>query len=587
MEQTNWKNKLYYGDNLRILRDLVKDESVDLIYLDPPFNSNATYNLLFKEKDGKSSEAQIEAFDDTWQWDQNAERTYHEVVGEGPDKLSKLIEALRKFLGSNDMMAYLVMMAVRLVELRRVLKPTGSIYLHCDPTASHYIKLLMDAVFGVENYRNEIVWRNTAYNKAEKTFGTIHQTLFFYTKSNIYLFNQIKTPYLQQYIDDFFKEEDEKGRFRLVLLTGPGERKGDCAHEWRGYNPTSIKRHWQPASYLYKKYKEITNEDLSIYPLIQRLDKLDEVGMIYWGKKGTSVPNYKFYLNDAPGVPLQDIWSYQPGTKGCVYGNSKPSIDEDVKWLTATDAERLGYPTQKPEGLLSRIIKASSNEGDVVLDPFCGCGTAVAVAERLKRRWIGIDITHLAITLMKKRLEDTFGAELAPYEVVGEPKDMSGAKELFRIDPYQFQWWAIGLVDGKPAGGEKKKGADRGIDGYINFFDDDTGKVKKVIISVKGGHVMSPYIRDLKGVLEREDAQIGLLITLESPTKPMMTEAAEAGLYESPMLGKKYPRLQILTIEELLEGKKLEYPEGLRPDMFTRAKRQEKEKGKDKGLFED
>lgn len=547
MEQSNWKNKLYYGDNLNILRDFVKDESVDLIYLDPPFNSNATYNLLFKEKDGKSSEAQIEAFDDTWQWDQNAERTYHEVVGEGPDKLSKLVEALRKFLGSNDMMAYLVMMAVRLVELRRVLKPTGSIYLHCDPTASHYIKLLMDSVFGVENYKQELTWiRHSAHNNATRNYPSITDSIFYYTKTNNYLFYTQFTPYDESYINGFFRNIDEKGRrYSVNSLKNPSDRP-NLKYEYKGYPPP-------PTGWTCTK---------------EKMEEYDRQGRLEYPKNKDGRIRLKYFLDDMKGQPVTNVW-------------------DDIQALSGAHAERMGYPTQKPEALLERIIKASSNEGDVVLDPFCGCGTAVAVAERLKRRWVGIDITHLAITLMKKRLEDTFGAELAPYEVVGEPKDMSGAKELFRIDPYQFQWWAIGLVDGKPAGGEKKKGADRGIDGYINFFDDDTGKVKKVIISVKGGHVMSPYIRDLKGVLDREDAQIGLLITLEPPTKPMMTEAAEAGLYESPLLGKKYPRLQILTIEELLEGKKLEYPEGLRPDMFARAKRQEKEKDKDKRLFED
>ena len=553
MEQTNWKNKLYYGDNLYILRDLVKDESVDLIYLDPPFNSNATYNLLFKEKDGKSSEAQIEAFDDTWQWDQNAERVYHEVVGEGPDKLSKLVEALRKFLGSNDMMAYLVMMAVRLVELRRVLKSTGSIYLHCDPTASHYIKLLLDAVFGVENYRNEITWKrrhgfSSAVHESNR-FGVCTDIIFFYAKTEQARFRpqyNIDAPGYKEYVEAFFTMVDENGRkFQPTSLTNPAYRP-NLIYEYKGYKPP--KNGWMISK--------------------EKMGQWDNEGRIYFPPNKEGRLRRKSYADELRGMPIQNLW-------------------DDIEQLGAHASERLGYPTQKPEALLERIIKASSNEGDVVLDPFCGCGTAVAVAERLKRRWIGIDITHLAITLMKKRLEDTFGAELSPYEVVGEPKDMSGAKELFRIDPYQFQWWAIGLVDGKPAGGEKKKGADRGIDGYINFFDDDTGKVKKVIISVKGGHVMSPYIRDLKGVLEREEAQIGLLITLEPPTKPMMTEAAEAGLYTSPLLGRSYPRLQILTIEQLLEGKKLEYPEGLRPEMFAKAKRQEKEKGKEKNLFEE
>jgi DNA modification methylase len=586
MDKSNWINRLYYGDNLNILRDFIPDESVDLIYLDPPFNSKATYNLLFKEKDGKASEAQIEAFDDTWQWDIGTEGIYYELVQDAPDKLSRLIEALKQFLGSNDMMAYLVMMAVRLVELHRVLKSTGSIYLHCDPTASHYLKLVMDAVFGADNYRNEIIWRNTAYNKAMKQFGTIHQTVLFYSKSKNYLFNQIFTPYSKQYIDSFFRLKDDKGTYQSVSLTGSGIRKGDSGLEWRGYNPTSSKRHWAIPSYLNKKYYQITGKDISDHPLLKRLDLLDEIGLISWGKDGTSSPRYKYYLGDAKGKPLQDIWATQPSTLGCVYDDEKQCIDEDVKWLSSQDKERLGYPTQKPEGLLERIINASSNEGDVVLDPFCGCGTAVAVAERLKRKWIGIDITHLAITLMKKRLDDTFGKELSPYKVEGEPEDLSGARELFKIDPYQLQWWALGLVDGKPAGGTKKKGADRGIDGYINFFD-EPGKVKRVIISVKGGKVQSPYIRDLKGVVEREDAQIGLLITLEPPTKPMIKEAAEAGFYESPLIGKKYPKIQILTIEELIDGKELEYPKGLRMEMFAKAKRQEKGSGKVENLFEE
>lgn len=554
MEQTNWKNKLYYGDNLYILRDFVKDESVDLIYLDPPFNSNATYNLLFKEKDGKSSEAQIEAFDDTWQWDQNAERVYHEVVGEGPDKLSKLVEALRKFLGSNDMMAYLVMMAVRLVELRRVLKPTGSIYLHCDPTASHYIKLLLDAVFGFENYRNEISWKRKTgsgeTNQKSNRFGQQTDTIYFYTKTEL---NKLNHQYVfdedyQKYVDKYFTFEDENGRKYWADNLGSPALRPNLIYEYKGYKPP--KNGWAISK--------------------EKMEQWDKEGKLVFPKNPDGRIKRKRYADELKGRPVQNLWDDIQGMGG----------------FKGSKTEMLGYPTQKPEALLERIIKASSNEGDVVLDPFCGCGTAVAVAERLKRRWIGIDITHLAITLMKKRLEDSFGAELAPYEVVGEPKDMSGAKELFRLDPYQFQWWAIGLVDGKPAGGEKKKGADRGIDGYINFFDDDTGKVKKVIISVKGGHVMSPYIRDLKGVLEREEAQIGLLITLEPPTKPMLTEAAEAGMYNSPLLGKSYPRLQILTIEQLLEGKKLEYPEGLRPEMFAKAKRVEKEKEKDKNLFE-
>jgi DNA modification methylase len=546
MDKSNWINRLYYGDNLNILRDFIPDESVDLIYLDPPFNSKATYNLLFKEKDGKASEAQIEAFDDTWQWDIGTARIYEELVLEAPERLSKLIQALRQFLGSNDMMAYLVMMAVRLVELHRVLKSTGSIYLHCDPTASHYLKLVMDAVFGVDNYRNEIIWKRTSsHGNVINKHGWIHDIIFFYSKTSKWKWDQQFTPYNKSYTDKFYNliEPETGRRYQKTDLTAPMSRasKGQL-YDWKGYSPGST-RCW-----VYAK---------------EKMEALDQQGRLIYSKTGGI--RYKRYLDEMLGIKTQDIW-------------------DDV--MITKKSERLGYPTQKPEALLERIINASSNEGDIVLDPFCGCGTAVAVAERLKRRWIGIDITHLAITLMKKRLDDTFGKELSPYKVEGEPEDLSGARELFKIDPYQLQWWALGLVDGKPAGGTKKKGADRGIDGYINFFD-EPGKVKRVIISVKGGKVQSPYIRDLKGVVEREDAQIGLLITLEPPTKPMIKEAAEAGFYESALIGKKYPKIQILTIEELLEGRELEYPKGLRMEMFAKAKRQEKGSGKVENLFEE
>ena len=578
-------NYLYYGDNLDILGRYIKDESVDLIYLDPPFKSNQDYNVLFKERNGTQSSAQIKAFEDTWHWDRTAEDTYIEIVEKLPKKIADLIKALRDFLGRNDMMAYLVMMAIRIQELHRVLKPTGSIYLHCDPTASHYLKLVMDAVFGVKNFRNEIIWRRTGSNSAAKRFGPLHQTLFYYRRSGDVPYYPVFMPYTKGYILDFFTEEDDRGRYRPVLLTGPGTRQGESGQPWRHYDPTSSGRHWQPATYAYHKYHDLTGDDLSGYPLIERLDKLDEAGLIHWPKKADGVPNYKYYLEDAPGVPLQDIWAYQPGTKGCVYGKPDEGIDQDVKWLTAKDRERLGYPTQKPEGLLERIIRSSSKEGDLVLDPFCGCGTTIAVAEKLKRKWIGIDITHLAISLMKHRLEDSFGNEVE-YKVTGEPVDLKGAEELAKQDRYQFQWWALGLVGARPAKSEQKKGADEGIDGYIYFHDDPKQKeTKEVIIQVKSGHAGSGMIDALKGVVEKKNAQIGVFITLEEPTKPMKTGAVSSGYYKSP-LGHNYPKIQILTIQELLEGKKIDYPVRARgTDATFRKAERHKEEGKQKEMF--
>ncbi|HYM13910.1 MAG TPA: DNA methyltransferase [Bryobacterales bacterium] len=258
-----------------------------------------------------------------------------------------------------------------------------------------------------------------------------------------------------------------------------------------------------------------------------------------------------------PGVPMQNLW-------------------DDIFPINSQAQERLGYPTQKPEALLERILSTSSNEGDLVLDPFCGCGTAIAVAERLKRRWIGIDITYLAINLVQRRLKDTFGKDLRPYEVHGAPKDVAGAVALKNLDPFQFEWWAVDLVDARP-GRDRKKGADLGVDGYINFFDDKTGQAKKVVVQVKSGHVGAHHVRDLKGVMEREKAAIGALLTLEEPTTPMIREAAAAGFYEPPELPGRFPRVQIRTVAELLEGKKLEYPQYL-VGTFKKAERQTKDR---------
>ena len=524
---TTWINKLYFGDNLPILRDHMPDESADLIYLDPPFNSKATYNVLFRERNGSDSAAQITAFDDFWHWDMEAERTYHEVVTQGPRKVADLLQALRQFLGQNDMMAYLTMMAIRLVELQRVLKPSGSIYLHCDPTASHYLKIVMDAVFGARGFRTEVIWervRSTASSKARATsFPRNHDVILVYVgagPSNT--FNRIYMPYSEEYLARY-RHEDERGRY-----------------------------YWDNL----KTYSEET---------LQRLIREDRVKMPLTPGRN---PRFKNYLQEGKGDLLSNVWT-------------------DIPPINSQARERLGYPTQKPEALLDRIIQASSNEGDLVLDPFCGCGTTIAVAERLHRRWIGIDITHLAVALMKNRLRDTFGPDLNPYEVLGEPEDVASARALAEENRYQFEYWALGLVDARPAG-DKKKGADEGIDGIVAFFDDDSGKAKRVVIQVKSGKVSVQQIRDLKGVMDREKAPIGAFVTLQEPTGPMRTEAAAAGFYDPPGLLPAVPRLQILTIDELLAGKELEYPD-VAPATFKRAGRKSKAKPKAKGqgdLFE-
>ena len=554
----NEPNRLYFGDNLEIMREHIADDSVDLIYLDPPFNSNATYNVLFRERGGDRSAAQITAFEDTWHWDIQSEVAFRDVVQNASPALSDLLQSMRSFLGQSDMMAYLTMMSQRMNELQRVLKPNGSIYLHCDPTASHYLKLLLDATFGVINFRNEIVWRRTGAHGGANRWGRIHDTILFYTSSDDYTWNNEYQPYDQSYLDDFYVYEDDVGRFRLVTLTGPGTTSGDSGQPWRGVNPTDQDRHWAlPMEALRSAYPET---DLDALTTQQKLDMLDNAGLIYWPPEG-SVPQQKRYAHESPGVPIQDI----------VY---------DIKNLGARSRERLGFQTQKPEKLLERIIRASSNEGDVVLDPFCGCGTALAAAERLDRRWVGIDITHLAVSLIRHRLSDTFGNDLREYEVVGEPKDAASAQALAEQNRYQFEWWALSLVDARPAR-DRRKGADSGIDGYINFFDDNGGKPRRIVVQVKSGRVNRGMVATLKGDMERENADIALFITLNEPTEPMRQEALSAGIYEPKRFpDKQYQRVQILTVQELLSGTEADYPRMGIDATFSKAHRQRRRRGR-------
>jgi site-specific DNA-methyltransferase (adenine-specific) len=565
---SDWKNKLFFGDNLPILREHIANESVDLVYLDPPFNSNANYNVLFKEKSGEHSHAQITAFEDTWEWGADAEETYFETIQKG-GRLSDFLQAFRVLLGPSDMMAYLVMMAPRLQELHRVLKPTGSIYLHCDPTASHYLKLLMDAVFDTINFRNEVVWKRTSAHSAARRWGDVHDTILFYSKSEGYKWNSLLVPHTADYAARYKNVNAGGERWADDNLTGPGLRNGESGQAWRGLDPTAKGVHWKVSNKAVEGL--IGSEQMTTLGTLEKLDLLDKHGLIYWPKGRSGKPSFpRFRRVLGKGMPLQDVIT-------------------EIPPINSQAQERLGYPTQTPEALLERIIKASSNEGDVVLDPFCGCGTSISVAERLHRKWIGIDITHLAITLIRHRLFDHFKSDIAPYEVIGDPKDLASAHALALEDRYQFQFWAAGLVDAFPAQGRKKKGADSGIDGVINFVDDLSGQAKKIIVQVKSGHVKAGDIRDLKGVIEREKAAIGAFITLEEPTSPMKTEAVSAGFYESALKmegasSEKFPKIQILTIADLLDGKKLEFPRH-NIATFKQAERKSKSKEQQGGLF--
>ncbi len=522
-------NKLYYGDNLDILRRYVEEKSVDLVYLDPPFKSNQDYNVLFKERNGTRSTAQIKAFKDTWVWDEESSRAYHDMVEHGPEDVSKALRAFHTFLGPNDMLAYLSMMAPRLVKLRRVLKDTGSIYLHCDPTASHYLKMLMDAVFGPVNFRGEVTWRRTTTHSDAKRWSPVADILLHYSTTDTFTWNPPYEPHSEQYLESKYRYRDPDGRrHRLDNIVSPKPRP-NMMYEWKGHASP-------PFGWRYSR---------------ETMQKLDSEGRIWYPDSKSKRPQLKRYLDEMPGVLLGNVWT-------------------DIAPINSQAAERLGYPTQKPEALLERIILAGSNEGDLVLDPFCGCGTTIAVAQRLNRRWIGIDVTCLAINLMRRRLENTFDGK-AEFDVIGEPTAYSEAKQLAAENPYQFQWWALDLVHARPV--VEKKGADKGIDGRLLFHDDNTNETKQVIFSVKAGKLALSHVRDLRGVIERENAQIGCLISLEKPTKHMREEAAEAGFYQHPLGKKTYPRLQLITVKDLLEGKNLQLPEGRIDVTFKKAQR--------------
>jgi DNA modification methylase len=512
-------NLLYYGDNLDVLRRHVKDESIDLVYLDPPFNSNASYNVLFAEH-GAGSPAQIRVFEDTWHWDESAAYDYEQSVEQG-GPVADALRAFRTLLGTSDMLAYLAMMAPRLVELHRVMRPTASIYLHCDPTASHYLKLLMDAVFGPQNFRNEIVWSRTAA-KALMTsrLPSNHDLILAYRRSDQAPWNAdaVFAPYdldaLDEKTDEKYTQRDADGRrYQLTSLINPSPNRPHLTYEFLG-----ITRVWRWTR--------------------ERMEAALEAGLVVQPRPG-AVPRFKRYLDEQRGKPLGDVWS-------------------DIPPINSRAAERLGYPTQKPQELLERLIRLASHEGDLVLDPFCGCGTTIAAAQALNRRWIGIDITHLAIGLIKHRLTDTYGPVIAStYSVVGEPTDVDGARELAASDPFQFQAWALGLVGARVAT-SANKGGDKGIDGRL-YFHEGRGDTKQIIISVKAGHLQPTFVDALVGVVQKEGAQIGVLISFNEPTRGMRAVAASAGFYESPW--GKHPRIQLLTVGELLEGARIDYPQ--------------------------
>lgn len=509
--------KLLFGDNLYWL-ERMQDECVDLIYLDPPFNSQASYNILYRSPSGVESQAQYQTFVDAWRWGHATDLAFAQIMSSG-SPAAGIVSSLNNFMQKSDLSAYLVMMAVRLIQLHRVLKSTGSLYLHCDSSASHYLKIILDAIFGPAAFRNEVIWkRSHAHNDGKqgaRHFGRVTDTILFYAKSKNSTWNTQYTQYDESYTNGMYKyvEGDTGRRYGLFDLSGPGgAAKGNPQFDFMG-----VTRYWRFTQ--------------------QKMLELRDDGKIVQTRAG-AVPRQKRYLDEMPGVQLQNLW-------------------DDLPLLSNRSKEALGYQTQKPLVLLQRIIQASSNPGDVVLDPFCGCGTAIEAAHSLQRSWIGIDITALAIDVVERRLSRLNLRREQDYQVDGAPADVDGARTLWEKDEHQFQLWAITLVDGQPRDGGKK-GADKGVDGLI-YFQDDSRTVSTAVISVKGGkNVHARDIRDLAGAMNARDAKIGVFITLHKPTAEMEKAAREAGSVECG--GKLRPRVQIRTIEQLFDGRRPDLP---------------------------
>jgi DNA modification methylase len=540
-------NKLYYGDNLEVLRNEIADESVDLIYLDPPFNSNAGYNVLFKSASGAGADASIEAFDDTWTWGDSAKEALLDIAKGTNRPLQVMMDAMHSAIGENPLMAYLAMMSVRLVELQRVLKPNGSLYLHCDPTASHYLKLVLDAVFGAENYVNEISWRRTTskadHKQGAKHFPRVRDILLRYGKGSVLTFNQPFSEYADAYLASKYRHEESDGRkYRLGDLTAarPG---GDTLYAWRVKRPVGgqweadLENEFQtPVPGI--EYKGVTPyKGRSWVYNPERMAEVAREGRLRY--TSTGFPEYKRYLDEMPGVPVTDDW-------------------DDIRPLNSQAQERLGYPTQKPRALLERIIAASSNPGDTVLDPFCGCGTAVDAAQKLERQWIGIDITHIAIGMIEDRMRS--GYEGIEFETHGVPKDLDSAIKLAADDKHQFQQWACWHVGGYP---REKKGGDKGVDGWFNYLAEG-GKIETGVISVKGGEHLNPgMVRDLGRVMERDKHRFGLFVTAAMPTKGVRDEIASHPLIETEF--GRFPAMQVVTIAELIHRPKPKLPPLISP----------------------
>ena len=555
-------NALYYGDNLEILREKIPTGTVDVCYIDPPFNSQQNYFQIYNDIKTKTPDrALAQAFTDTWEWNEQAIAGFNEILdnpnGRFTSQTVELIKGLHSSFGKGTpLLAYIVSLTQRITEIYRVLKPTGSFYLHCDPTASHYLKLVLDSVFLPQggDYKNEIIWRRTGSHNSGKSFGPIHDVIFFYTKSvKGFHFKTVKRSYMKGHVERRYTK-DETGRYKFTsggnVLTGKDKRDKQSGLPWRGFDPTAKNRHWAIPGFL----AEQMDNGFKDMGVIEKLDALYEAGLIEI-KEGNVWPTPVRYLTDKSGLPLQDIWAFQPYTKGTVHG-TQDGIDSDVKWLGPTSPERLGFQTQKPVGLLTRIIESSCPEAGIVLDAYCGCGTTIDTAQRLGRKWIGIDITYQSIIVVLDRLEKRYGKEFVEsIGLNGIPKDMKSAVALSQKKDdrlrKEFEKWAVLTYTKNRAVINERKGADGGIDG-IAFFKTGKNGNAKIVLQVKSGIVQRNDIAALRGDMERVGAVMAVLITLKDPTKRMIQDAREAGSYKHEYMGGSYDKSNYSRLFESL-----------------------------------
>ena len=525
---------LVRGDNFEEMRKL-PDACIDLIATDPPFNSRRNYFVPYRDERGREPDTLGRAFTDTWTWGEAAEDAYEHLIVEVGGQVGDTIQGMRQFLNETPMMAYLVMMAIRIVEMHRILKSTGSLYLHCDPTASHYLKIILDAIFGTRNFRNEIVWQRTSAHNDGNRFGRVHDIILFYSKNPQLLWNAVYTEHNPEYVERFYRHEDERGRYQVDNLTAAGVTHGETGQSWRGVDPTAVGRHWaipQRNSWPEDVQPPENYENLSVQ---KRLDALDANGLIYWPPRGR-VPRFKRYLSTSRGRRVHDVIT-------------------DITPLSGQSKERTGYPTQKPIALYKRIVEASSNEGQLVLDPFCGCGTTLMAAEELNRQWIGIDLTYLATGAVRHQIENLFPQLRNSVTIAGTPENAEQALELTRTNPHGFEEWCITHVLKFRA--NARRGADGGIDGTFRF---PLGRIQgrqaygKAVAQVKGGNYTLGHIRDFRTAMQNVEADLGVFVVTSPPSRGMETETRRARIYRHPFLDMEAPRLQIYEIQDFFRG---------------------------------